>query len=100
MLRAIAHASFRDHAVDLACAGCIEHLAFATVRGYDGNADYPTCSEALGPNDAFDVLDAAQAEGRRTCASLCETLATEGAPEPDRWEVEEPVGIYWAGQLL
>jgi hypothetical protein len=57
MLRAIAHSAFRDHAVNLACEGCLEHLGFACVRGYAGNAEYPTCAEALGPNDAYDAYE-------------------------------------------
>lgn len=57
MLRAIAHASFCDHPVDLACEGCLEVLGFATVRGYDGNTHYPTCGEALGRNDAYDAYE-------------------------------------------
>jgi hypothetical protein len=58
MLRAIAHAVFRDHQQDQRCHGCLELAGFATMRGYAGNAEYPTCGEALGPNDAFESVGA------------------------------------------
>lgn len=47
--RAIEHGAFRTHSADLGCAGCVE-LIFAIIRGYDGNTEYPTCSEALHPD--------------------------------------------------
>lgn len=168
MLRAIAHAMFRNHELDLACTGCLEVLGFATVRGYEGRTDYPTCSEALGPNDSHgpcdpeEVLDldapaptaGSYGDGlhhTHQCplygttfpcgiahprGSTMRQIDLVGmcpfcAPSPDedddvlrahglcldcgtqmpinesadrcqtcRWEVAEPTGIYWSGQLL
>ena len=68
MLRAIQHAVYLPHPVDLACAGCLELLGFASVRGYEGDTARPTCwaKEASDPSalprprageGAFIVLD-------------------------------------------
>jgi hypothetical protein len=44
MLRAFEHYAFKNHELRPAeCAGCLEAAAFLTIRGYEGNTEYPTC---------------------------------------------------------
>lgn len=52
MLRAIAHAVYRNHANDLACHGCLELLGFASVEGFEGNTGMPVCAEPQAHQEA------------------------------------------------
>lgn len=46
--RAFYHYVRRNHDLNPAgCDGCREAAAFLTIPGYEGDAEYPTCAEAL-----------------------------------------------------
>ena len=45
MLRAFKPYAFANHKLSPStCAGCLEAAGFLTMRGYEGDTEYPTCA--------------------------------------------------------